>query len=611
MSDNGCPLIRTGIGSIKILIQPVPTIAPPFPQCLKTINDSTVKLQWQSAPNSKYFKCYTIYRKTDNTDFQPIASLNNINSSLFVDTMAFLHIINNYCYYISSVNVCDSSGDNSRIICSLFKGDTTSTPVFTLTEDTLITMYAFDTLTYSTAVSAVDPKDSVYMQYNGNMIGNSRLLSLQSQNNISTASLQLKWVATCDGVQAVDTPYLHFYVKDNQCPSPRNADGIIRIVVLPPPPNHPPVLSCIKFVNKNTVEIQWPQTNVNKYFHQYMLLKRAPNGIITDISNVPNANAFLTQDHAASNNMTQNYCYAVTTQDVCGYFNDTTPFKCTVRQPSDYPDAVTFYTVTVSGNQNIAAYWKRSSQDNFLSYSLYRRTFASGAFSKIFESTALTDTLFMDQQVKVQDSSYCYKITQVNECGLESQVGDEACSILLKGHSDPFEHSLKWNGYNYWNLGVSNYDIMRIQPGKLPELISQTPDKDTVTLDDQLNYDNGLYQYYVVAHEGLKGGGNSSTSNQVDLVQAPLLHVPNAFTPNNDQLNDDWNVVPVFVKDFQLKLYDRWGKLVFETNDKHEHFKGIDTTKGTITEDVFVYVITYTGWDSSSHLAKGNVTVLR
>jgi gliding motility-associated-like protein len=123
-----------------------------------------------------------------------------------------------------------------------------------------------------------------------------------------------------------------------------------------------------------------------------------------------------------------------------------------------------------------------------------------------------------------------------------------------------------------------------------------------------LNVDNGLYYYTIEASEN-----NSifkSISNTIELIQSPLLHVPNAFTPNHDNINDTWKPVPAFVKDFHLKLFNRWGQLIFETTDKHHHFTD-EFMNDPATCDVFVYLITYTGWDGSTHTVKDNVTLLK
>jgi len=609
--DNGCPISRTSVGKIKILVQPIPPITAPFPQCLKTINDSTVKLEWQNNSNSKYFKSYNIYRKKNENNFQLVSTINNPAKNYFIDSFAMMHVINNYCYFITTTNICDIVADSSRTICSLFKNDTSTTPVFTFIKDTIIKIYAFDTLNYTTTIGAIDPKDSVYIQCMGSMIGSSKLLSLQIKNNLSVATLTIKWNALCDGLNSTDTPYLRFYAKDNQCPSPRTINGMIRVLVIPAPQNIP-TLHCIKFINENAVEIKWDSVSVNKFFNRFVVLKKSIDGTIKPITSVSNSKSFSYQDNTALKNLITNYCYAVTAQDKCNLYADTSAFKCTVRQPSDFPSPSTFYTVTVQDNKNIAMFWRKSIESNFLTYTVYKRLYEkpTGGTS-VFSGNNLTDTTFIDNDVKVQEHSYCYTIAQSNECGLQSEFNPEACSILLKGQSNPFENSLKWNGYNYWIFGLDHYDIMRTEPNKNPENYAQTLNKDTQQIDGNLNYDNGIYYYQIVANESVKGTGITSTSNKIELIQQPLLHVPNAFTPNDDSLNDSWNVVPVFVKDYYLKIYDRWGKMVFESSDKKTQFKGITQSGEFATCDVFVYVITYTGFDDVAYTAKGNLTILK
>jgi CHU_C Type IX secretion signal domain len=46
------------------------------------------------------------------------------------------------------------------------------------------------------------------------------------------------------------------------------------------------------------------------------------------------------------------------------------------------------------------------------------------------------------------------------------------------------------------------------------------------------------------------------------------LHFPNAFTPNKDQLNDLFQpTVWGILETYRLRIYDRWGALIFETTD--------------------------------------------
>ena len=47
-----------------------------------------------------------------------------------------------------------------------------------------------------------------------------------------------------------------------------------------------------------------------------------------------------------------------------------------------------------------------------------------------------------------------------------------------------------------------------------------------------------------------------------------VLVVPNAFTPNNDSLNDTFRPVTKALKNVHLDIYDTWGSLIYsETGD--------------------------------------------
>lgn len=98
----------------------------------------------------------------------------------------------------------------------------------------------------------------------------------------------------------------------------------------------------------------------------------------------------------------------------------------------------------------------------------------------------------------------------------------------------------------------------------------------------------------------------------VVVLQVPCddaVFVPNAFTPNNDDLNDILYARTLGVTNFYFAIYNRWGELVFETNDSNI---GWDGTFGgvEVNEDVYGFYVSYTCDDEDLFL-KGNVTVLR
>ncbi len=70
------------------------------------------------------------------------------------------------------------------------------------------------------------------------------------------------------------------------------------------------------------------------------------------------------------------------------------------------------------------------------------------------------------------------------------------------------------------------------------------------------------------------------------------LYVPNAFTPDGDEFNRYFRTTGSYIKFFQIQIYDRWGELMFESNDIDTHWDG--TYGGKICpQGVYTYTIRY------------------
>ena len=89
----------------------------------------------------------------------------------------------------------------------------------------------------------------------------------------------------------------------------------------------------------------------------------------------------------------------------------------------------------------------------------------------------------------------------------------------------------------------------------------------------------------------------------------PEIFLPTAFTPNLDGLNDHLFLRGKNVKTVELAIYDRWGKLMFRTNDQSEGWDG--KYKGIAVEPaVFVYYFEATCIDEQRIFRKGNITLI-
>lgn len=76
----------------------------------------------------------------------------------------------------------------------------------------------------------------------------------------------------------------------------------------------------------------------------------------------------------------------------------------------------------------------------------------------------------------------------------------------------------------------------------------------------------------------------------------PRVFAPSAFTPNNDTKNDTFLVYTAHIKNYNLKVFDRWGKIIFETDNPDTKWDG--TVNGTIYAPmIYPYIITYESVD--------------
>lgn len=97
-----------------------------------------------------------------------------------------------------------------------------------------------------------------------------------------------------------------------------------------------------------------------------------------------------------------------------------------------------------------------------------------------------------------------------------------------------------------------------------------------------------------------------------DSALANCIRFPSAFTPNNDGLNDFFGAhyEGCEVHNYKLIVYNRWGSIVFQTNDIAKRWDGNVKILPQSTS-TFIY---YYEWKDASGVvrkSKGTVTLLR
>ncbi len=109
-------------------------------------------------------------------------------------------------------------------------------------------------------------------------------------------------------------------------------------------------------------------------------------------------------------------------------------------------------------------------------------------------------------------------------------------------------------------------------------------------------------------------GCRDSIVKQVDIKPAYALYIPNAFTPNSDGLNDGFKALGIGISQFKLQIFDRWGALIFESDDINRAWDGSVNGKGdydSTKDDVYVWKAEVIDVLKQHHDLIGHVTLVK
>ncbi len=228
----------------------------------------------------------------------------------------------------------------------------------------------------------------------------------------------------------------------------------------------------------------------------------------------------------------------------------------------------------------------------------------------LFDSVGVTtDTLFTDTGL-VNGEEYCYRVISwgsYNQQGLPDPIlnnSHERCGVpvdktppcppvlTVVSYCDSLYNLLTWtNPDNFCADDVASYTIyykatMNEDMQKLTEIPSAT---DTFYLHYPENSMAGCY--VVTATDSV--GNESDYSSPVNCVDnCSYYEIPNVFTPNGDNINDILRAkVHRFVDKVDMKIYNRYGMLVYETHDPLINWDGRYRNKNRIVSPGVYYYL--------------------
>ena len=186
---------------------------------------------------------------------------------------------------------------------------------------------------------------------------------------------------------------------------------------------------------------------------------------------------------------------------------------------------------------------------------------------------------FSDSKVSFQNESFnerCVSVEKYYKCNNQT-INDEICIIYLYGYENNQGIYLE---FNYEN----DFDSLTVY-------------RDTIikkTFYDNINnftdsYEilkNETYCYKIIGYKDNK----ISKSNSICITSQNNYNpipIPNAFTPNNDGLNDEFKPYDSGVSDFKMLIFNKFGEKIFESNDINLGWDGY--FNGKIVQGSYVY----------------------
>lgn len=207
--------------------------------------------------------------------------------------------------------------------------------------------------------------------------------------------------------------------------------------------------------------------------------------------------------------------------------------------------------------------------------------------------------------------SFCYRINYRDVCGNNSDPGLDVCPMVLTGtlNSDN-SINLNWTAYEGWLNGVNHYEVDKYNA---TGTLVQTFNTGTATslLDDVTDLTNQIYRYVVRAIANDAGLG-TTISNKIEIIKEPKLYYPTAFTPDGQgpAENEVFKVFGQYLASLELRIFNRWGELLFVTTDMDQgwdgRFRGREQPEGT-----YAFVARITDLAGRTFNRSGSVVLLR
>jgi gliding motility-associated-like protein len=204
--------------------------------------------------------------------------------------------------------------------------------------------------------------------------------------------------------------------------------------------------------------------------------------------------------------------------------------------------------------------------------------------------------------------SVCYTVEYANQCQNLSGNALPTCPPILRLSLNGTLANLTWTPYvGYSASGISSYEV-EILDANFNVLRRESVGLAT-TFSEILEQDEpGVFYRVRVVAAGLENLDAFSNTEQIILSLA--VSMPGIFSPNGDGENDALEWKGRFVDEIEWSIYNRWGEVVFQTEDTGLFWDG-STNGNPAPSAVYGYTLVVRSANGQEIKKSGEVTLVR
>ena len=158
------------------------------------------------------------------------------------------------------------------------------------------------------------------------------------------------------------------------------------------------------------------------------------------------------------------------------------------------------------------------------------------------------------------------------------------------------------------NFPLGEIQISRLNTANSLEIIGRESDHSTSFIDTSIP--TGLSEACYSIRYTDQCGNLSENSTEICIPLSGKLRLPNAFSPNGDNINDVFIAGEGLFDNFQMLIYNRWGDVVFQSNESSIGWDGLISGKQA-PQGTYLYKVSFANADNLKIVRTGTFVLIR